>query len=122
LKPLDTAKVVTCCKGLIAAKDDELFLVHPSALEYLCQRLNSSLAHTYLAKICLAILTTIKRRHDVEATPGQELTAEEALFAYVRKFYMVHGFKAISLDQRIGPFIEADDLPSFEKENQIGQM
>jgi hypothetical protein len=54
-----------------------------------------------------------------DANAEGEGSSEERLYAYARRWYMVHGFKALSLDQRIGPFIQADDLPAFEKRHGI---
>jgi hypothetical protein len=121
IKPLDAARLVKCCKGLIVVEKDQFRLFHSSAMEYLCQQLDSSLAHTYLAKICLAILTSMRPCPDAEQAADQEPTCEEALYEYARRFYLIHGFKALALDRRIGPYIEADDLPCFEKKHHVGQ-
>jgi hypothetical protein len=120
LKPFDLATLVGCCKGLITTKEDKLLLAHSSTKEYLCQRLNSSLAHVYLAKMCLAILTSMEPDPTVEREANRDMTSDEALYGYAQRNYLIHGFKALSLDQRIGPYIEADVLPSFEKKHRIG--
>lgn len=121
LKPLDASQISKCCKGLVVhTPPDELHLVHASAKEFLSQRLDSSLAHTYLAKICLAALTSMARRTDAEESPHEEESSgQEGLFAYAQRNYLIHGFKAIALDQRIGPYIDADALPGFEAAHQI---
>ncbi len=115
VQPIDGAKLAECCKGLVTfrAESDELSLVHQSAKEFLCQRLDNSLAHTYLGKVCLLALTTMARQEDSSVTSlnaGSTMTGEEGLFAYARQKYLVHGFQALSSDQRIGPYIDADDV------------
>lgn len=121
LEPLDAAQISNYCKGLVIyTPPDELRLVHHSAKEFLSQRLDCSLAHTYLAKICLTILTSMARRPDAEEYPHEdERSCEEGLFAYAQRNYLIHGFKAIALDRRIGPYIDADELPGFEVAHHI---
>lgn len=114
-RPLDGAKLAQCCKGLVTFREasDELCLVHQSAKEFLCQKLDNSLAHAYLAKICLLALTTMARQEDSSETSeddGRVVSGEEGLFAYAKRKYLVHGFQALSLDQRIGPWIDADEV------------
>ena len=115
LQPVDGGKLAKCCKGLVTfrAESDELSLVHQSAKEFLCQRMDNSLAHTYLAKVCLLALTTMARQKDsfgMSLNAGSMMTGEDGLFAYARRKYLVHGFQALSLDQRIGPYIDADEV------------
>ena len=115
IQPVDGAKLAKCCKGLITFREesDELSLVHPSAKEFLCQKLDNSLAHTYLGKVCLLALTTMARQEDSLGTSlnlGGAMSGEEGLFAYARRKYLVHGFQALSSDQRIGPWIDADEV------------
>ena len=115
VQPVDGAKLAKCCKGLVTfrAESDELSLVHQSTKEFLCQRMDNSLAHTYLAKVCLLALTTMARKEDSSGTglnAGSMMAGEEGLFAYAQRKYLVHGFQALSLDQRIGPYIDADDV------------
>ena len=121
LKPLDAYRLSNCSKGLVVhTPPDELRLVHPSAKEFLCQRLDSSLAHTYLAKICLAALTSMAHRPDAEQSPHEEVSSgQQGLFEYAQRNYLIHGFKALALDRRIGPYIDADELPCFEVAHQI---
>jgi hypothetical protein len=116
-----TAKTVrSCCKGLVTMDGENLVITHPSAYEFLTHALNNSLAHTYLAKMALAILTTMSPMHGGPMGRGQEKTREEALYEYAKKYYLIHGLKAIALDQRVGPYIDADSLPSFEERHQVG--
>lgn len=70
IAPVDGAKLAQCCKGLVAFREesDELCLVHQSAKESLCQKLDSSLAHAYLGKVCLLALTTVARQEDSSET------------------------------------------------------
>ncbi len=115
MQPIDGTKLAQCCKGLVTFREesDELCLVHQSAKEFLCQKLDNSLAHVYLGKVCLLALTTMARREDSSGTSlnqGSAMSGEEGLFAYARRKYLVHGFQALSLDQRIGPWIDADDV------------
>lgn len=115
VQPVDGAKLAQCCKGLVTFRpeSDELRLVHQSAKEFLCQKLDSSLAHAYLGKVCLLALTTMARQDDSSGgtlNVGSAMTGEEGLFAYARRNYLIHGFQALSLDQRIGPFIDADEV------------
>ncbi|MCJ1465148.1 hypothetical protein MMC07_003764 [Pseudocyphellaria aurata] len=121
LQPLDAARISNCCKGLVVyTPPDELRFVHRSAKEFLSQRLDSSLAHVYLSKICLTALTSMARRPDAEENPHEEeKSCEEGLFAYAQRNYLIHGFKAIALDRRIGPYIDADELPGFEVAHHI---
>lgn len=120
LKPLDPAHISQCCKGLVVEDPiDQLRFVHHSASEYLCQRLDSSLAHVYLAKICLAVLTctyvgTVPANG---SAPGasMELSGAEGLRAYAQRNHQTHMFKALALDQRIGPYVDPDVLPGVEK-------
>lgn len=112
---VDGAKLAQCCKGLVTFREesDNLALVHQSAQEFLCQKLDNSLAHAYLGKICLLALTTMARQDESSGailTEGSAMTGEEGLFAYARRQYLIHGFQALSLDQRIGPYIDADDV------------
>lgn len=96
------------------AVSDELCLVHQSATEFLCQKLDNTLAHAYLAKVCLLTLAAMARREHSSETGGNDdgraMSGEEGLFAYARRKYLVHGFQAFSLDQRIGPWIDADEV------------
>ena len=115
IQPVDGAKIAQCCKGLVAFSEesDDLRLVHQSAKEILCQKLDNSLAHAYLAKVCLLTLTTMARQEDSAGTSlieGGEMSGEEGLFAYARRKYLIHDFQALSLDQRIGPYIDADEV------------
>ena len=115
VQPVDGAKLDQCCKGLVIFREesDKLLLVHYSFKEFLCQKLDNSLAHAYLSKICLLALTTMARQDDssgANLNEGPAMTGEEGLFAYARRNYLVHGFQALSLDQRIGPYIGADDV------------
>ena len=115
IQPVDGAKLAQCCKGLVTFREefDELCLVHQSAKEFLCQKLDNSLAHAYLGKVCLLALTTMARQEDSSKTvlnEGRAMSGEEGLFAYARRKYLIHGFQALSSDQRIGPWIDADDL------------
>lgn len=121
LKPLNAARISDCCKGLVVyIAPDELRLVHLSAKEFLCQRLDSSLAHMYLAKICLSALTSMAHRPDADTSLcDEESSGQEGLYAYAQRNYLLHGFKAIALDQRVGPYIDADELPGFERTHHI---
>ena len=115
IAPVDGAKLAQCCKGLVAFREDsdELCLVHQSAKESLCQKLDRSLAHAYLGKVYLLALNTMARQEDSSETgwnDGRAMTGEEGLFAYARRKYLIHGFQALSLDQRIGPWIDADEV------------
>ena len=115
IQPVDGAKIAQWCKGLVtfSEESDNLSLVHQSAKEVLSQKLDNSLAHAYLAKICLLTLTTMARQEDISGTSlieGGEMSGEEGLFAYARRKYLIHGFQALSLDQRIGPYIDADEV------------
>ena len=79
----------------------------------LCQKLDNSLAHAYLGKVCLLALTTTVRQEDsseMSLNQGRAMSGEEGLFAYARRKYLIHGFQALSLDQRIGPWIDADEV------------
>lgn len=123
LKPLDPAHISQCCKGLVVEDPiDQLRFVHPSATEYLCQRLDSSLAHVYLAKICLAVLTYTSTVPGHGSAPGDstELSGAEGLRAYAQRNHQTHMFKALALDQRIGPYVDPDVLPGVEKLREIG--
>ena len=125
VQPVNGAKLAKYCNGLVtfSAESDELRLVHQSAKEYLCQRMDNSLAHTYLAKVCLLTLTTMARQEDSSGTSlnaGSMMTAEEGLFAYARRKYLVHGFQALSLDQRIGPYIDPDDVGFLARGSSSG--
>ena len=115
IQPVDGAKLTQYCKGLVTFREesDELCLVHQSAKEFLCQKLDNSLAHAYLGKVCLLTLTTMARQEDSSETSlnqGREMSGEEGLFAYARRKYLIHGFQALSSDQRIGPWIDADEV------------
>ena len=115
VQPVDGAKLAQCCKGLVTFREesDELCLVHQSAKEFLCQKIDNSLAHAYLSKVCLLALTTMARWEDSSETSldkGGAMSGEEGLFAYARRKYLIHGFQALSLDQRIGPWIDADEV------------
>ena len=115
LQPIDGAKLAQCCQGLIDfhQEADTLQFVHQSAREFLCQKLDSSIAHTYLGKVCLLALTTLEQQADQSAlrlTEKMAATGEEGLFAYARRNYLRHVFQAVSTDQRIGPFIDTDDV------------
>ena len=115
IQPIDGAKIAQCCKGLVtfSEESDNLCLVHQSAKEFLCQKLDNSLAHAYLAKVCLLALTTMARQEDPSGTSlneGGAMSGDEGLFAYARRKYLIHGFQALSLDQRIGPYIDADEV------------
>lgn len=128
LEPLDAAHISKCCKGLVVEDPiDQLRFVHHSASEYLCQRLDSSLAHVYLAKICLAVLTCTTCEGIVPANgsaPGasMELSGAEGLRAYARRNHQTHMFKALALDQRIGPYVDPDVLPGVEKLHDTGKV
>lgn len=127
LKPLDPAYISQCCKGLVVEDPiDQLRFVHHSASEYLCQRLDSSLAHVYLAKICLTVLTGTSDG-TVPANgyaPGasMELSGAEGLLAYAQRNHQTHMFKALALDQRIGPYVDPDVLPGVEKLHDTGTV
>lgn len=115
VQPVDGAKLAQCCKGLVTFREesDKLLLVHQSVKEFLCHKLDNSLAHAYLGKICLLALTIMARQDDSSGAnlhEGPAMTGEEGLFAYARRNYLFHGFQALSLDQRIGPYIGADDV------------
>ena len=115
LQPIDGAKLAQCCQGLIDfdQEADTLRLVHRSAREFLCQKLDSSIAHTYMGKVCLLVITTWEQQADQSAlslTHNMAATGEEGLFAYARRNYLRHVFQAVSTDQRIGPFIDTDDV------------
>ena len=115
VQPVDGAKLAQWCKGLVIFREetDELCLIHQSAKEFLCQKLDNSLAHAYLSKVCLLVLTTMARREESSETSlneGRGMSGEEGLFAYARRNYLIHGFQALSLDQRIGPWIDADEV------------
>lgn len=125
LKPLDPAHISQCCKGLVVEDPiDQLRFVHHSASEYLSQRLDSSLAHVYLAKICMAVLTcTCVRTVPANGSaPGasMELSGAEGLRAYAQRNHQTHMFKALALDQRIGPYVDPDELPGVEKLHDTG--
>lgn len=118
LKPLDPAHISKCCMGLVVEDPvDHLRFVHHSATEYLSQRLDSSLAHVYLAKICLAVMTCTSTEPGHESAPddGMELSGTEGLLAYAQRNHQTHMFKALMLDQRIGPYVDPDMLPGVEK-------
>lgn len=118
LKPLDPAHISKCCMGLVVEDPvDHLRFVHHSATEYLSQRLDSSLAHVYLAKICLAVMTCTSTESGHESAPddGMELSGTEGLLAYAQRNHQTHMFKALMLDQRIGPYVDPDMLPGVEK-------
>lgn len=123
--PVNGARLAKCCKGMVTQPQDsdELLLVHLSAREFLCQHLDSSLAHAYLAKICLLALTSMTQQGDSANSldDAPRISGEEGLFAYARRNYLIHGFKAISLDQRIGPYVDPDALPSFERLHAVGR-
>lgn len=129
LKPLDAAHISQCCKGLVVEDPvDQLRFVHHSASEYLSQRLDNSLAHVYLAKICLAVLTstydgTVPANINGSA-PGasMELSGAEGLRAYAQRNHQTHMFKALALDQRIGPYVDPDVLPGVEKLHDTGTV
>lgn len=115
IAPVDGAKLTQCCKGLVTFCEEfnKLYLVHQSAKEFLCQKLDNSLTHAYLGKVCLLSLTIMARQEDSSETSwndGRAMTDEEGLFAYARRKYLAHGFQALSLDQRIGPWIDADEV------------
>ena len=115
VQPIDGAKLAQYCKGLVTFREesDELCLIHQSAKEFLCQKLDNSLAHAYLGKVCLLALTTMAREEDsleMSLSQGRAMSSEEGLFAYARRKYLIHGFQALSLDQRIGPWIDADEV------------
>ena len=115
IQPVDGAKLAQYCKGLITfhEESDELCLVHQSAKEFLSQKLDNSLAHAYLSKVCLLTLTTMARQEDSSESSlnqGRAMSGEEGLFAYARRKYLIHGFQALSSDQRIGPWIDADEV------------
>lgn len=129
LKPLDPAHISQCCKGLVVEDPiDQLRFVHHSASEYLCQRLDGSLAHIYLAKICLAVLTCTSVCTDTGPANGSasgasmELSGAEGLRAYAQRNHQTHMFKALALDQRIGPYLDPDVLPGVEKLNDTGTV
>lgn len=125
LKPLDAAHISQCCKGLVVEDPiDQLRFVHHSASEYLCQRLDSSLAHVYLAKICLAVLACTCEVPANGSAPGasMELSGAEGLRAYAQRNHQTHMFKALALDQRIGPFVDPDVLPGVEKPPETGTV
>ena len=124
LKPLDPAHISKCCKGLVVEDPvDHLRFVHHSATEYLSQRLDSSLAHVYLAKICLAVMTCTSTGSGHESAPddGMELSGAEGLLAYAQRNHQTHMFKALMLDQRIGPYVDPDMLPGVEKLHEFAQ-
>lgn len=115
VRPIDGAKLAQCCQGLLDfhPATDTLQFVHSSAKEFFCQKLNGNMAHSYLGKICLLALTTLEHHPDqppLNITYSSSITGEEGLFAYARKHYLRHCVQAVSTDQRIGPFIDADDL------------
>ena len=115
IQPIDGAKIAQWCKGLVifSEETDDLCLIHRSVKEFLCQKLDNSLAHAYLAKVCLLTLTTMARQEESSGTSlneGGAMSGEEGLFAYARQNYLIHGFQALSLDRRIGPYIDADEV------------
>lgn len=124
LKPLDPAQISQCCKGLVVEDPTgQLRFVHPSATEYLCQRLDNSLAHVYLAKICLAAMTcTTVPEHGSASADSMELSGAEGLRAYAQRNHQTHMFKALALDQRIGPYVDPDVLPGVQKLHDIGKV
>lgn len=125
LRPLDPAHISKCCKGLVVEDPiDHLRFVHHSATEYLSQRLDSSLAHVYLAKICLAVMTftSTGSGHGSAPDDGMELSGAEGLLAYAQRNHQTHMFKALALDQRIGPYVDPDVLPGVEKLREISTV
>lgn len=122
-KPLDPAHISQCCKGLVLEDPiDKLRFVHPSATEYLCRRLDSSLAHVYLAKICLSVLACTVQGHGSVPGVSMELSGAEGLRVYAQRNHQTHMLKALALDQRIGPYVDPDVLPGVEKLHEIGTV
>ena len=116
VQPIDAARLVQCCQGLIVFSEetDMLQFVHLSAKEFFCRHLNSSIAHTYLEKICLLALTTLKYNPDRSAqsmTDTRKATmGGEALLDYAQRNHLRHCFQAVSTNQQIGPSIDADEV------------
>jgi hypothetical protein len=120
VRPIDGPKLAQYCIGMVHfQKPDRLLVQHPTVMEFLCQRLDNSLAHMYLAKICMKSLTTMAAQRDRNDMAKEDRSSAEGLFAYAQKHYMMHGFKAIASDQRVGPFVDADTLPTFENMHQM---
>ena len=119
VRPIDGAKLAHCCQGLIdfCEEDDSLQLVHQSAKDFLCQKLDSNMAHTYLSKVCLLALTTFEYQADQPASNSTDSVAaarENGLLSYARRNCQRHALQAVSTDQRIGPFMHADDVGFME--------
>ena len=81
-----------------------LRFIHCTVEDYLRQHLDESLGHTYMAKTCLAAISS-----------GPGPSDQEGFFEHAKRNYMIHGFKALALDQRVGPSVDADLLPIFER-------
>ena len=110
LRPLTYEKIRKATGGHLieCTKDpsgtDFLRFVHHTVGDYLRGHLDESLGHTYMAKTCLAALSSGLGRSD-----------QKGFFEYAKRNYMIHGFKALALDQRVGPSVDADLLPVFER-------
>ena len=108
-------KILDCCRGLLKISENKFQFTHFTAQEYLAESLNSSLGNVFLTKTCLVILSTLAPVEGRESQSCPATTPEETLYDYAKRNYMIHGFKSVALDQRVGPYIEADNLPGFER-------
>ena len=120
VRPIDGPKLAKYCSSLVHFQEPDILLpLHPTVVEFLSQHLDSDLGHLYLAKICLKLLTTMTVKKMSASAAGEDDNGAQGLLAYAKKNYMMHGFKAISLDRRIGPFVDADALPTFDSVEQM---